>query len=260
MSPSVADRAPARADYAARTRYTGAVADGYVRRRATTAKWAREQQAVEALVRALPAGSRVLDVPAGTGRFFSAYASAGHRVCGIDISADMLREARAGGGASAGLTLVRGEAERLPLRDAAVDWVVCVRFLNWVPPAQLERLVHELLRVARTGAILHVRVARPLSLREVLARVVRRRLWWDPRRLVRRLRRATGALAARARGARVDYAVQRGEALTGALAAAGAEAIAVQTLGCRLRPMRREAHELRLYVVRHAPRARKAGV
>jgi SAM-dependent methyltransferase len=236
--------------YPARSRYVGAVASGYVGRRAVTPKWTREQEVIEAVVRTLPAGSRVLDVPVGTGRFLPAYADAGHRVCGIDISADMLAQARAVPAALPRLALVQGEVERLPLRDRAVDWVVCVRFLNWVPAAQLDRIVRELLRVARAGVVLLVRVARSLTAREVVARILRRGLWRDPRRLARRLRRAAGALAARLGGARADYVVQREDALAAALAAAGVETVAARTIGRRLWPLRRRADELTLYVVR----------
>jgi SAM-dependent methyltransferase len=244
---------PPAPDYAARTRYVGAVASGYVDRRAVTPKWAREQEVIESVVRALAAGSRVLDVPIGTGRFLPVYAAAGHRVYGVDISADMLTEARALSATSPRLTLVRGEVERLPLRDGAVDWVVCVRFLNWVPAAHLEGVVRELLRVARRGAVLHVRVARALTVGEAVARVAHRGR--DPWRVARRLRRAAGALGAWARGARSDYVVQRADVFTAALAASGGETVAVRTLGCRLWPLRRRADELTLYVVRHAGEA-----
>jgi SAM-dependent methyltransferase len=256
MSRLAADRLMSplpRPDYAARTRYVGTVASRYVDRRAVTPKWAREQEVIETVVRALAAGSRVLDVPIGTGRFLPVYAAAGHRVYGIDISADMLAEARGLGAAPPRLTLVRGEVERLPLRDGAVDWVVCVRFLNWVPAAHLEGVVRELVRVARKGAVLHVRVARSLTLGEVVTRVVRR--CRDPRRVARRLRRAASALAARARGQRSGYVAQREDALTAALAAAGAETVTVRTLGRWLWPLRRRADELTVYVVRRAGEA-----
>jgi SAM-dependent methyltransferase len=228
------------------------VASGYEGRRAVTPKWAREQEVIEAVVRTLAAGSRVLDVPVGTGRFLSVYAEAGHRVCGLDISADMLAQARAVPTAPPRLTLVQGEVERLPLRDRAVDWVVCVRFLNWVPRSQLDGVVRELLRVARAGAVLLVRVTRSLPPREVAASILRRGLWRDPRRLARRLRRAARALAARVRGTRVDYVVQREDVFAAALAAAGVETVAVHTIGRRLWPLRSRADELVLYVVRRA--------
>ena len=77
-------------------------------------RWRR--RAVAAL--GLDPGGRVLDVGCGTGDLCRALTDAGHVPVGVDRSAAMLR--RAGTGSS----LVRGDAERLPVRDASLDGVI----------------------------------------------------------------------------------------------------------------------------------------
>lgn len=59
----------------------------------------------------LPAGSRVLDVACGAGRHARVLAEIGHRVIGIDLSRDLLTEAK-------DITRVRADMRRLPFRDA----------------------------------------------------------------------------------------------------------------------------------------------
>ena len=59
----------------------------------------------------LPAGSRVLDVACGAGRHARVLAGIGHRVIGVDLSRDLLAEAR-------DLSCVRGDMRRLPFHGA----------------------------------------------------------------------------------------------------------------------------------------------
>jgi SAM-dependent methyltransferase len=237
--------------YPARTRYRGQIARDYVRRRAATPKWHREQVFMEALIDTLPPGSLVLDMPVGTGRFLRSYARAGHRVCGIDISADMLRESRGNGPVRpSGFQLIQGEAEGLPLRDASVDVVVCTRFMNWVPAARLERVLGELVRVSRDGVVIEIRVVRRLGFGAMVARLTRPARWYPPDRLVRRLRTSVGAAWAAVRGRRSGYVTHDEDHVARTLAALPVRIDGVTTLGRRLRYARREAHELRVYRLR----------
>lgn len=68
---------------------------------------------------ALPRGSRVLDIAAGTGDFCRELQRAGHIAVGIDLSLGMLRAARTEA------PLVQGDALRLPFPDASLDGVTC---------------------------------------------------------------------------------------------------------------------------------------
>lgn len=150
--------------YPAKHRYRGETARSYVGRRSNSLKWRREQALVARLMGRLPRGSSILDVPFGTGRFVGVYATHGHRVYGLDISSDMLVEARrAHPGASTVQGLIRGDAESLPLANRAVDYVLCMRLLNLTPLSVVRAVVSEFSRIARKGIILEVRVRRQLG-------------------------------------------------------------------------------------------------
>lgn len=75
-------------------KYYGQVATGYEERRNKDPKWVLEQNIIEGMLRDLPAGTKVLDVPCGTGRFFEFYAKRQFLFLGLDKSQDMLKEAQ----------------------------------------------------------------------------------------------------------------------------------------------------------------------
>ena len=150
--------------YTAKYHYQGETARGYVGRRSGSLKWRREQDLIARLLGRLPRGSSIVDVPFGTGRFLVAYATHGHVVYGLDISSDMLVEARrAHPGTSSVAGLIQGDAESLPLADGAVDYVLCTRLLNLTPFSVVSAAVSEFSRIARKGVILEVRVRRPVG-------------------------------------------------------------------------------------------------
>jgi ubiquinone/menaquinone biosynthesis C-methylase UbiE len=149
--------------YEAKRHYRGSVAANYVRARAADPKWRREQETMREVLARLPRGRLILDVPFGTGRFAEYYAAGGHRILGTDISRDMLAQSRAGDAVRAlAPALVQADAERLPLRDGSVDYVVCSRLFNWIPAPVAATMLGEFRRVAREGIILGVRVGEPL--------------------------------------------------------------------------------------------------
>jgi len=91
--------------------------------------WTRE------LNRDLPASpQRVLDVGCGTGTIGLLFAEMGHQVTGIDLSGEMLAEARKKAEASKlTLGLRAGDAEHLPFGDESFD-VIISRHLLWTLP------------------------------------------------------------------------------------------------------------------------------
>lgn len=131
-------------------KYHGDTATSYDAERERSRGWQYEQDAVEAQVGNFPAGSRVLDVPVGTGRFLAAYEQYGLQAVGVDVSSSMIAEARK---KSPGADLREGSILELPFPDDSFDCVVCIRFLNWIGGEVLDQCVAELARVSR-GAII----------------------------------------------------------------------------------------------------------
>ena len=143
--------------------YRGALAARYHRSRSADPKWDQEQASLAQLLRSIPQGVTVLDVPFGTGRFLPEYGERGLRVTGLDSSEDMLAAAReviAELGADPGAVDMRiGDALAMPFDDASFDVVVCVRFLaSVVALVDAPVVLAEVARLARTFAIVQFRV------------------------------------------------------------------------------------------------------
>src|SRR4051812_18138405 len=130
------------------------------RQKRNARKWAAIRRALS-----FTEGVRVImDLPCGTGRFTGALAREGYEVVGSDISLEMLQKAArvtADPQSGAQQPGVRGylqaNAEKLPLRDAALDCVMCIRFMMHVDPATRVRLRSEFRRVSRRGGIVDYR-------------------------------------------------------------------------------------------------------
>jgi SAM-dependent methyltransferase len=109
-----------------------------------------ERALLSELPAAFPGAGSLLDVGCGTGRF-SAWLAPALRVLGIDRSPGMLTEMRT---RHPTISAVLGDAQRLPLSDAAIDLVLFVTTVEFLedPLAALREAV----RVARRGLILIV--------------------------------------------------------------------------------------------------------
>ena len=137
---------------------------------------------VRRILDALPVGVTV-DAACGTGRHSLHLASRGHRVIGVDSSADMLGVARAK--LPEGDWRV-GDLHDLPVADAEADLVVCALALTHVP--DLAPVFAEFARVLRPGGHLVVSdarslvegIGRPMLGHDVRGRPVLMR-WWDHR-------------------------------------------------------------------------------
>jgi ubiquinone/menaquinone biosynthesis C-methylase UbiE/predicted kinase len=99
----------------------------------SSTEWRRDERLLGSLQRTLPkAGSRVLDVGAGTGLASEWYTKQGHYVTGIDISPMMLRKA------ADRLTLtILGDATNLPFLDEYFDLILIRQCLHYVDPKRL---------------------------------------------------------------------------------------------------------------------------
>jgi SAM-dependent methyltransferase len=90
-------------------------------------------------------GALVADVGAGTGIAARQLRDRGARVVAIEPSRGMIAELAA---SSAGVQVVRGDGNALPLRDGSVDFVTYAQAWHWADP---DRAVAEFRRVLRPG-------------------------------------------------------------------------------------------------------------
>jgi SAM-dependent methyltransferase len=138
--------------------YTGTAAHGYDERRRQSEKWTQEHAAIADLLGSLPHDLQVLDVPVGTGRFFDLYAGRGFSVTGVDSSSDMIAIAsRRAAALQLTANLVQGDIFRLALADNRFDCAICIRFLNWLAIADVDRALGALCRVSKAHLIIGVR-------------------------------------------------------------------------------------------------------
>jgi SAM-dependent methyltransferase len=153
--------------------YHGEKARSYDAGRVRTRLWRDEQAAFQSMLGRcnLDEGARVLDVQVGTGRFLGIYEHAGLDAMCVDLSNDMLDQAR---DRSTGRSEFRlGDATQLEFASSSMDLVVCVRLLYLLPAAEMKQVIAELGRVSKRSVILTVRVAgwdRSTRLRERVAR------------------------------------------------------------------------------------------
>lgn len=145
--------------------YEGAVVSAYEQDRLTQASWHAETRAFESYLdeAALPVGSRVLDVPIGTGRFIETFARRGFSIIGRDISADMVASSlkRIKNMGVEGADIAVGDGTNLDLGDKGVEMAVTVRFLVHLELPMVDKVLAELARVSSKFVIAHVRLESP---------------------------------------------------------------------------------------------------
>ena len=130
------------------------------RQKRNARKWAAIRKALSSTT-----GVRtILDLPCGTGRFTGALAREGYQVVGSDISFEMLQKAASvelgpttEGKPATVHGYVQANAEHLPLRDACLDCVVCIRFMMHVDSATRVRMLREFHRVSRRWVVVDYR-------------------------------------------------------------------------------------------------------
>lgn len=162
------------ATYSGESAYSRDVASSYEKDRMVEEIWRKEQNYAEKVIQAIPAGSRVLDIPVGTGRFFEYYQARDVQVVGIDISESMLEEA-AGKAASSSVELCLGDARSLDYPENTFDFVLCWRLLHLLPVDILREVICELARVTSGKLYIQVYVRDhwyyPLRFKRILGRI-----------------------------------------------------------------------------------------
>ena len=97
---------------------------------------------------ALVPGKLALELGCGTGIFLEKVATAGARIVGLDLSADLLSKARKRLAGAVNVVLHRGNAEHMPYGASAFDTVYGSSVLHHL---DLDRALGEVFRVLRPG-------------------------------------------------------------------------------------------------------------
>lgn len=101
------------------------------------------------------AGSRVVDLGAGTGKFTKLLARTGAALTAIE-PVDAMRAKITDG--LPGVRALAGTAEAMPLQDGEADIVICAQAFHWFANAQALREIHRVLRPGgRLGLVWNVR-------------------------------------------------------------------------------------------------------
>ena len=157
------------ASYRAATKYFGENAENYENIRNKEERWGIEQEIVRRYVETLPHGARIADIPFGTGRFVPFYIKQHLNVFGADISEDMLKIARKNIGDAPGFKIQVAAAEALPLPSQSVDYLICHRFIKWLPDTQvLGKVMKEFARVTRKEMFIQARLEVSPGLLEIM--------------------------------------------------------------------------------------------
>jgi ubiquinone/menaquinone biosynthesis C-methylase UbiE len=124
------------------------VARDYVVKKNTlsTTKNRREMACIMKAVAGLPAGSRVLDLPCGTGRLESMLLGKGFKVVAADYSTPMLEQARAlheealaDSGVAGRLRFERQDVMKTTYANGEFDAVICNRLFHHYPEPETRR-------------------------------------------------------------------------------------------------------------------------
>jgi ubiquinone/menaquinone biosynthesis C-methylase UbiE len=145
------------------------------------------------LLRATAPG-RVLDVGCGTGLLTARIHGEIPQACvvGCDFSGGMLRHASAH---TRAVAWTRGDAQRLPLRDASFDAIVSTEAFHWFPDQG--RALAEFYRVLAPKGRLHVALintpfAAASEILRVGSRLIGEPFYWPTRQHMRRMVEAAG--------------------------------------------------------------------
>lgn len=144
--------------------YYGKKASGYDAKRRTQQRWKLEHNAVAKMLADIKP-RHLLDLPCGTGRFIELYGKTSSLrtvTCG-DISPEMYRQAERKARSIKGpifsfLTIDATDIKQM--KPTCVDTVVCMRFLDLIDEATLDKVMRELSRVvvARGNIICTIRL------------------------------------------------------------------------------------------------------
>lgn len=145
-------------DMAKRTaaRYRDERARDYELHRLPQDRWRVEDETIRDMLSGCPAGSRILDCPCGTGRFFQYFADRSFYVVALDFNAAMIDEARKKGCQPA--VLKQGNIFAIDLPDGSVDVSLAIRIMNLIEEKDMQIALRELQRVSTRAVIFTLRI------------------------------------------------------------------------------------------------------
>lgn len=153
--------------YEAKNRYSGSTVDNYINKRKSQ-KWDTEQSIFQKTFLELGEKLKIIDIPAGTGRFFEFYDSLNYDVTAMDISNDMLQMAKKNAPKNLNVHYQIGDAESLMFSENNFDCVVSARFLNWLPVSTYYKVLDEFKRITGKHLLMQVRLKEKAKITEIL--------------------------------------------------------------------------------------------
>jgi ubiquinone/menaquinone biosynthesis C-methylase UbiE len=143
--------------------YTGQAAKEYDQERSQKYLWKKEDEIVNNILQN-SAAETILDVPVGTGRFFKHYSRLNFEVIGLDVSEDMLKEARKKA-EKFGLDceLRKGDITNISFSSNSMDLVISMRILNLFNFEIFKKAIKEIGRVSSGCVICQVNVIPKVS-------------------------------------------------------------------------------------------------
>lgn len=170
-------------------RYSGQGAKSYDARRESSIRYKNEDVAFQGFLEKVMPRS-VIDCPLGTGRWLPFYQNVEGPIIGVDLSEDMLDEARKKARdlklhcikVSTGSIL---DYEFSKYSEISLDLLVCTRFVNWVNESMMRMAIANLSSSGAKWAIIGASV-RPLDVSLVRGLLMRGRLCID--NLIRKTR------------------------------------------------------------------------
>jgi ubiquinone/menaquinone biosynthesis C-methylase UbiE len=103
---------------------------------------------LDAALKELPAGARILDVGCGTGEYVRRANELGFQASGLE-PAEAMREAAIE--KNPGSTIVDGLATQIPFGDESFDLVICIEVLRYLHRADVDQALGEMRRVLKPG-------------------------------------------------------------------------------------------------------------
>ena len=124
----------------------------------------REKEIIGKFLKVLPEGSLVLDLACGTGRITEFLLSKGYKVCGVDISKEMLDFARKRLSGFGDLVKFRqAEAENLPFEGKIFDSATCIKLFGHIPPETRIKILQELKRAIKGPFVVAYYLSEPIA-------------------------------------------------------------------------------------------------